>query len=123
MKENTAIQELVKELHKEGLRVFLSKAGTYGFFTNTEGNRVVSFGKNYFAIDFSGNYITDNPKQTGTCWRLNSENFSSYKDLLKCSAPPWALGAAKIIRYTTLEDKLKQYGKSSGYCEVIQEQE
>lgn len=32
MKENTAIQELVKELHKEGLRVFLSKTGTYGFF-------------------------------------------------------------------------------------------
>lgn len=52
--EKEIIQSEVQAIQKAGFRVFLSKKGNYGFFTDCK--RVISFDLDFFTVQFSGNY-------------------------------------------------------------------
>lgn len=113
-----AITELVKRLIAAGFRVFISKSGTYGFYTDAKGTKVICFQNDLGITSFSGNYKTDKPKETGTGWRIQEgDNGTYYQAIFDSCAPKWAVKDAKYS-YTTLEQHLKSYGESSGYVEV-----
>jgi hypothetical protein len=115
------INELSITLKKEGFRVFVSVSGTYGFFTNEVGDRVVSFQVDdlSYAYSFSGNYYPEKANsgvQVGRGWRL--DNNLSFKNMITSNAPQWAtLGHA--VKYTTLDKYLKTYQNSSQFTELV----
>jgi len=115
------INELSITLKKEGFRVFVSSSGTYGFFTNEVGDRVVSFQVDdlSYAYSFAGNYYPEKASsgvRVGRGWRL--DNNLSFKNMIASNAPQWAtLGHA--VKYTTLEKYLKNYQKSSQFTELV----
>jgi len=101
-----------------GFRAFLAERGTYGFYTDTEGTRVISFQCNGLCDSVSGNYRTDQPHKTGTGWQIaDSINDEMMADYFNQSAPHWAVGDAKW-QLTTLKQHLDTYQDSSKYCEV-----
>ncbi len=115
------INELSITLKKEGFRVFVSSSGTYGFFTNEVGDRVVSFQVDdlSYAYSFSGNYYPEkasNGVRVGRGWRL--DNNLSFKNMIASNAPQWAIGNHKV-NYTTLDKHLKTYQKSSQFIELV----
>ena len=111
-----AIKELTDKMKTEGLRVFLSESGTYGFFTDDAGERIVSFQYD-LTFSFSGNYIANNPKNAGQGWQITTEVPHKFAPLLNVAYPSWAAPDG-IIRYKTVEDYLKLYGPSSKYREI-----
>jgi hypothetical protein len=110
-----AIQKLTIKILIKGYRVFIAKNGEYGFFTNDSGSRLVSFQCDLGGITFSGNYKTNNPRQTGTGWRIGGGNID-IDQVFNAYPPRWALGCSSF-KYTTLEQHLNFYGRSSGYTE------
>lgn len=112
------IADTAASIKKAGFRVFLAESGTYGFYTDADGSRVVSFQTDLGQLSFSGNYKTNNPSQTGTGWRLNTQG---YADMFNVVAPAWAVRDAKW-QYTTLAQHLKTYQSSSKYREVGDEE-
>lgn len=118
-KENAA--EFAQAALKAGFRAFLAKSGTYGFYTDATGSKVISFQFNYLSPCVSGNYRTNQPKHTGTGWRISDDaetSPSALRAYFDTVPPRWAVGNARW-RYTTLEDHLKTYGGSSGYEEIF----
>ena len=113
-----AIKELATAIKSQGFRVFIAKNGGYGFYTDQDGTKVISFQYNLGGYSCSGNYKTNQPTQTGTGWGI-SNDFTSYhaKDAFDQTPPEWALGKAEW-QYTTLDQHLGQYQKSSGYTEL-----
>lgn len=110
-------QELVRNaaiaLTSYGFKVYISKDGQYGFYT--DGKRVVGFGGQWsFSLDYSGNYRS---KRSGTGWQIGREkgvlDFDEAWEYIKANAPRWA--TQEDVRYTTPEQHLATYGKSSGY--------
>jgi hypothetical protein len=122
------IEELAKNLIAAGYRVFISKTGTYGFYTDKEGTKIISFQMDLLSVSASGNYKTSEPSRTGGGWQITDcfSCFNRYPSVNKVEAdkvfnaypPSWALGSA-TFKYTTLEQHLKQYGQSSGYVEFF----
>ena len=113
-----AIKELAKELKANDFRVFVSKSGEYGFYTNKEGDRVVSFGFDLGTIKVSGNYKTSCPRETGTGWRITDNfNASIAQQCLDCKPPKWAI-RDHSYKFTSLKDYLDTYQKSSVFEEV-----
>lgn len=109
-----AVQELAQKIKAAGFRVFIAKSGTYGFYTDADGTRLVSFQFDLGGFKFTGNYKTDNPRRTGTGWQLVQnrtfqEMFNEY--------PTWSLAGASW-QFTTLAQHLKTYQASSHYVEV-----
>lgn len=111
-------KELIKstadKLTKYGYTVFLSDDQRHGFYT--DGRRVVSFGGQWnFMIDFSGNYTPS--KTSGTGWGIASEKTditaAQAARYIEANAPSWTGNTSPT--YTTPEQHLKTYGKSSGY--------
>lgn len=111
------IAELAQEILSQGFRVFIAENGTHGFYTDEVGTRVISFQLNYLHPSFSGNYITDNPRSTGTGWQIKDGTVDDYDDVFYEYPPAWAVGDAKW-RYSTLQDHLDRYQQSSKYEEV-----
>jgi hypothetical protein len=105
--------ETAKALNEYGYTVYLSKDQDHGFYT--DGNRVVSFGGQWnWSLDFSGNYLPT--KVSGTGWQIARDVGVPTEDramaYISAEAPLWAnLNPV----YTTPEEHLKTYGKSSGY--------
>ena len=108
-----AVAELAASIRAAGFRVFVAERGDYGFYTDADGTRVVSFGPKFGGFKFSGNYKTSNPKSTGTGWQLNTGSFA---DMFAATAPKWATQGAKW-EYTTLAQHLAVYQSSSKYSE------
>ena len=109
------IRQIALSLKSYGFTVYLDKTGHYGFYT--DGIRCVSFGGHWeFSVDFSGNYISE---KDGTGWRIDDTKTSITEDeahqYIKANAPKWA--TTETVRYTTPEQHLKTYGKSSGYVQ------
>lgn len=115
--EKEDIKTLAKALLAEGFRVFIAKKGTYGFYTDIEGSRVVSFEFVLGGLKYSGNYKSEALRQTGSGWGLETASFS---EMIKAHAPYWAHGGVKH-KYTTLKEYLSVYGSSSGYSEMLSE--
>jgi len=119
-REKEMISDLVAMIKAAGFRAFVAERGTYGFFTNAAGSRVISFGIDLGAITFSGNYKTNQPSQTGTGWMIGRTcdiQTSSFEALIDHYPPRWAVGDAKW-QFTSLEQHLKTYQESSRYKEA-----
>lgn len=115
------ILKIANALDGYGYDVYLAKSGEYGFYTN--GQRVISFGGFWnFSVDFSGNYKTNRPAQCGTGWSIAKEmgvpSEEEAKRFIEAGAPRWAVGDASW-RFTTPEEHLATYGRSSGYTKFI----
>lgn len=131
-------REFVGKVKALGFRAFLAKDGTYGFVTDAEGSRVLSFS---FGWDQSlgGNYGPPS-RESGTGWRMDESPYhlrtkEDVKRALYAEAPSWCRRAGSQRcgqcgqprpsdhnggwkHYTTLEQHLAMYGSSSGYQEV-----
>lgn len=120
--EKEAIAELVPVITKAGYRVFIAEQGNYGFFTDSDGTRIVSFAASGLAgPTASGNYKTSKPQQTGTGWRITDsflpKTSHDIEEIFKAYPPQWAL-RCDSWSYTTLEQYLDTYQRSSKYEEV-----
>lgn len=109
------IQQVANKLAQFGYNVYVSGDGRHGFYT--DGKRVVSFGGHWdFFVDFSGNYGPKN--NSGTGWGIAKERTDITEDEAKAyitaNAPEWT-GNSKNTSYTTPEQHLAMYGKSSDY--------
>ncbi len=106
-----------------GFRVFLASSGDYGFVTDAEGSRVLSFSFTDGG-SLSGNYGPPS-HESGTGWRMEEhpDNLRSADDVrraLYAMPPSWAQRHGRgWKRMTTLAEHLQTYGASSGYTEVI----
>lgn len=108
------IQKITEKLSRFGYEVYISDDGRHGFYTN--GQRVVSFGGQWnWAVDFSGNYSPN--KYHGTGWSIARERSDITEEqaaaYINANAPAWTRNFDPI--YTTPEQHLKTYGRSSGY--------
>jgi hypothetical protein len=108
------IQHIATKLREFGYDVYLSANGEHGFYTN--GRRVVSFGGHWNVfVDFSGNYAPT--RESGTGWLIADKqaDIKAYQaDMyINANAPDWTRNKNPI--YTTPDQHLKTYGKSSGY--------
>lgn len=112
-----AVKDLAQHIKASGFRVFLAKNGNYGFYTDAEGSKIVSFQLDLGGFNFSGNYKTDMPRQCGTGWQLVQGENRTYQDMFN-ECPTWSLRGANW-KYTTLEQHLKTYQASSQYVEVL----
>jgi len=106
-----ATTQLAADIKAAGYRVFIAKRGTYGFYTDAEGSRVVSFQFDLGGFKFSGNYKS---KTCGTGWQLED---GSFEGMFNQNAPQWAVCGADV-KYTTLDQHLATYQQSSQYVEV-----
>ena len=102
-----------------GFRVFLAKTRDYGFITDADGSRVLSFSFTD-GSRLSGNYWPPS-QQSGTGWRMEISphalrNAEDVRNALCARPPDWCGKGWK--RYTTLADHLGMYGSSSGYVEI-----
>lgn len=115
--KKAATMELAQAIKAAGYRVFIAERGTYGFFTDEAGSRVVSFQNELAGFRFSGNYMS---KSCGTGWGLgevhtfDKPNFDS---LFESNPPRWDT-RGEAVTVTTLEQHLATYQKSSKYVEV-----
>lgn len=119
-----AIAELAAAIKKAGYRVFIASSGTYGFYTDAQGTRLVSFQYDLGGIKFSGNYKTNNPRSTGTGWVIGTgydRSAVGFRTMLESGAPSWAVRDAEW-RYTTLAEHMKVYQSSSKYTELLEAQ-
>lgn len=110
-----AVQQLAQEIKQAGFRVFIAKSGTYGFYTDAEGSKVVSFQFDLGGFKFTGNYKTSEPRNTGTGWGLED---GDYKNMFNQYAPRWAVRDAQW-QFTTLAQHLATYQSSSQFVELI----
>ena len=114
------IQNIAQALHGYGFDVYISADGQYGFYT--DGRRVVCFGGPWnFSVDFSGNYAPSGTSGSG--WQIVTAQADITKEqadaYISAFAPHWTGNKNPI--YTTPEQHLKTYGKSSGYTKFNQE--
>lgn len=106
---------LCASIMAEGFRVFISERGPYGFYTDAEGTRLVSFGIDLGTMRLSGNYKTSAPKSCGTGWRIDT--YSTFEGAFNQCAPRWAIHDA-TWKYTTLAQYMSEYQQSSKFNEV-----
>jgi hypothetical protein len=102
------IKEIADKILKQGLRVFIAENGTYGFYTDETGTRIVTFGID-LTIYFSGSYRSEN---NGNGWRITDTIPHNFKYTLYTSSP------FHFTRYTTLNEYLAVYQKSSKFEEL-----
>lgn len=110
-----AVKELANEIKAAGFRAFITKSGTYGFYTDSAGSKVVSFQYDLGGFTFIGNYKSNNP-HSGTGWGLVTDSF---KAMFAQCPPSWAIPSGYTFKFTTLEQHLKTYQASSQYVEVL----
>ena len=114
------IKKVSQAIKDKGFRVFVSESGTHGFYSDSEGKRVVSFNWNTGGISFNGNYQSNT---CGTSWRLSYDkiNITSFltsdlTNMLYELAPSWAISSTKVS-YTSVDQFLTIYN-SSKYQEL-----
>lgn len=110
------IQELAQDIKSQGFIVYIANSGNYGFFTDTEGKHVVSFGfRGHFELKFSGTYRalkSGDATYTGTGWGLPEG--LTFDEMINATPPKWATKGL-CVRKTTLEQHLAAYQLSSKY--------
>jgi hypothetical protein len=117
-----AVAQLAQQIKAAGFRVFLAKSNTYGFYTDAEGSRVVSFQYDLGGFKFSGNYKpvhSRDGKYVGTGWIMGeygSVNPEGLQNLFNDTPPRWATKGL-ACNLTTLAQHLKTYQRSSEYVE------
>ena len=99
-----------------GFTVYLAKTGTYGFLTDNDGMRVLCFDCDHMrGTKLSGNYQPS--KNHGTGWQIAESVHLPRKDELQAylytPVPNWI--TRPVQPFTTVEQHLDRYGRSSGY--------
>ena len=121
-KERTA--ELVKKIKSFGYPLYLSEKGNYGFFTNADGSRLISFHIDYFFFSFSANhksigwgsgYQITNDEQC-LLWEIDSFCTADFLESL-INAPIYKSkrNDGRFLSWTTLKQHLETYQSSSKY--------
>ena len=106
------VKELANQIKSEGFRVFIAKLGTYGFYTNQEGSKVVDFQAGLYGVKFSGNYKSES---YGAGWGFDDN--ITFEQMINANAPHWAT-KGQPVQCTTMEQHLDTYQQSSVYVEV-----
>ena len=109
-----AIIDKAQELTLKGFRVFIAESGEYGFFTDKDGLKVVSFQFDYSALVWGGNYKAKTAsigRQIGSGWRISDDYNANPSHLLSACAPHWAASHSQYT-FTTLEQYLSSYSGS-----------
>jgi hypothetical protein len=110
------IQELAQDIKSQGFIVYIANTGNYGFFTDTEGKHVVSFGfRGHFELKFSGNYQalkSGDAEHVGTGWGLPEG--LTFNEMINSTPPQWATKGL-CVRKITLSEHLARYQLSSKY--------
>lgn len=118
-----AVLELAKQINSLGLTVYIAENGCYGFFTNSDGSRVISFEINFSWFNFSINHKSHN---LGTGYRITSDGECSIYDFnwltpdyvgRLLNSPPYRSRRKneKFIRWTNFDEHMKIYNSSSKY--------
>lgn len=111
------ILEVANSIKAKGYKVYLAKEGTYGFYTTTDGLKVVCFSVGLGGVKVSGSYKTNKPRKTGNGWRMSdSFRFSDIDSYIKEPAPSWAVGDSKV-HYLSEQEYLEKYNESSKFYE------
>jgi hypothetical protein len=115
----TIAEDFAKRITALGFRVFIAKAGTYGFITDEAGSRVLSFSFND-GSSLSGNYGPPSTK-SGTGWRIAAtphDLHTAYdvRNALYASPPEWTGNGWRKL--TTLDEYLAAYHASSRFEQV-----
>lgn len=103
-----------------GFRVYIAKAGDYGFITDETESRVLSFGFSSGG-SLSGNYGPPSVA-SGTGWRMERTPYdlrtaADVHEALYAAPPDWLRGKGWSY-LSTVKQYLSQYGQSSGFVEV-----
>lgn len=114
------VAETAAALHSYGYQVYISKDGSYGFYT--DGKTLVCFGGfSRVSLDFTGCYTAatrEIARSVGTGWGIAKDrgvpSLWDAKAYIKALPPYWATSGL-AVRMTTPEQHLKTYGPSSGY--------
>lgn len=111
------IQKIAEALSSYGYDVYISKDGKYGFYTN--GKRVVAFSSSWKThVNFYGCYASG---RNGTGWSIEREMgvpTGIQADRYIEEDVPYSL-VQEAVRYSTPEQYLKVYGRSSGFEKFI----
>lgn len=122
----TAAHEFAYRVKAMGFAVYIAAGGHYGFISDETGARVLSFSFAGVEDTLSGNYGPPS-RESGTGWRMDQrpQSLRTAEDVraaLYASPPQWCQRATDTRggwrRMTTLDEHLKQYGKSSGYRQL-----
>ena len=112
--ERAIIAALAEKISAAGFRTFIAESGTYGFYTDKEGARVVSFSLDFGSPKFAGNHVSKEPRSHGQGWVM--ESGVSFADMLAADTPQWAGGGA--CRPKTLAEYQADYQSSSRFTET-----
>jgi hypothetical protein len=118
--DQKTIQEICKLIKDCGYRCFIAEKGNYGFYTDTNGSRVVCFSVRSF-IHIGGNYKTSALRSNGTGWTIGDFDQVDSKLINTCfySVPTNRVNVTgSIWRYTTLQEHLDMFNTSSKYTEM-----
>lgn len=112
--------EFAAHVKSLGFRAFIAESGEYGFVTDAEGTRVLSFSFTGTS-SLSGNYYPPS-RESGTGWGMHKfpGELATADDVHKAlyaNPPSWLCGKG-WKRLSTMADYLGQYQSSSRFVEV-----
>ena len=100
-----------------GFRAFLAESGHYGYITDEDAQRVMSFGVDFGSIKLSGNYRAS--RLTGSGWEIErdigAESLTRDEMAGYLHAPTWVRDATP---YVTEAEYRATYQKSSNFTQV-----
>ncbi len=122
----TPASEFAQFVRGLGFRVWLDKTRRYGFISDADESRVLSFSYSDGG-SLGGNYGPAT-QQCGTGWRHDKSPYDlrtaeDVRQALYAMPPRWARDSCRSSdegwqSFTTVAQHLAMYGKSSGYTEV-----
>ena len=118
--QHPQIKAVAQAAIKAGFRAFIAERGTYGFYTDELGTKLVSFQPEGTGVSFGGNYRASNARRSGNGWRIIDQgNISTYdlKQYFSAYPPAWAIVHGDTFTFTTLEQHQNMYQSSSKYQE------
>ena len=108
---------------KHGFRAYLAERGTYGYVTNTEGSRVISFSTDQLGggVSISGNYAPS--REHGSGWQIaDGATFEPSKSQIEtwlyAGKPAWFRG--EFPKHRSEADYRKDYQASSRFEPIEQ---
>lgn len=116
----TAAHDFAQRIAAMGFAVYLASFGHYGFITDDNGSRVLSFAFSGYEDTLSGNYGPPS-RESGTGWCMDKtpnalRNAYDVRVALYASPPLWCGKGWRNM--TTLDAYLGMYGTSSKYRRI-----
>lgn len=111
--------EFAAHIKAMGFRAFIAESGEYGFVTDADGTRVLSFSFNG-PTGLSGNYHPPS-RESGTGWAMSKfpGELMTREDVeMALYAMPPAFAGKGWKRVSTMADYIGLYGASSRFTEV-----